>query len=82
MFFKRSTDLFTIDYLLHYIDAGILLSNSVVQAMKANLDWCINNAISDDNSENLGRCIHHSINLECQEEIQVDFNKISNNSYR
>ncbi|KAF2882280.1 hypothetical protein ILUMI_23900 [Ignelater luminosus] len=52
------------------LDAGILLSNSVVQAMKANLDWCINNAVSDDNSENLGRCVHHSINLECQEEIQ------------
>lgn len=52
------------------LDAGILISNSVLVAILDNLDWCIKNSFSDNHSENLGRCIAHSINLECQEEIQ------------
>lgn len=51
------------------LDAGILLSNSVLRALRANLDWCINNAVSDDSSENLGRCVYYSTNLECQTEL-------------
>lgn len=53
------------------LDAGIVLSNSVLRAMKENLSWCIKNAVSDDHGENLGRCIHHSSGLECQETVQV-----------
>lgn len=52
------------------LDAGILLSNSVIKAMKENLDWCVRNAVSEDDSENLGRCIYHSTKLTCQEVVQ------------
>ncbi|KAK4877945.1 hypothetical protein RN001_010451 [Aquatica leii] len=52
------------------LDGGILLSNSVVRAIKSNLDWCINNAVSDDSSENLGRCVYYSSKLECQGDIK------------
>ncbi|KAF5291737.1 hypothetical protein FQA39_LY14225 [Lamprigera yunnana] len=45
-------------------------NNSVVQAVKSNLDWCITNAVSDDSSENLGRCVYYSTNLECQDNIK------------
>ncbi|XP_050316001.1 chondroitin sulfate glucuronyltransferase [Anthonomus grandis grandis] len=52
------------------LDAGIVLSNSVLRAARQYLEWCIMNAVSDDNSENLGRCIHHSLGLSCQESVQ------------
>ncbi|KYB26915.1 chondroitin sulfate synthase 2 [Tribolium castaneum] len=50
--------------------SGIVLSNSVIKAMREHLDWCVINAISDDHSENLGRCVHHSIGLTCQKTLQ------------
>lgn len=53
------------------LDAGIIFSNSVLNAMKDNLNWCVKNAVSDDHSENLGRCVYHSVGLECQEVVQV-----------
>lgn len=62
-----------IKYFLVIIDAGILISNSVLKAMRENLEWCVANAVSDDHSENIGRCVYHSTNLECQEEVQVFF---------
>lgn len=52
------------------LDAGILLSNSVIRAVREHLDWCVINAISEDNSENIGRCVYHSIGLSCQEMLQ------------
>lgn len=55
------------------LDSGILLSNSVVKAIRDNLEWCVRNAFSDNHSDNIGRCIAHSIGLECQDEIQVSF---------
>lgn len=39
--------------------------------MREHLDWCVINAISDDHSENLGRCVHHSIGLTCQKNLQA-----------
>lgn len=49
--------------------------------MKENLEWCVGNTISDDHSENFGRCIYHSIKLDCQQTVQVKilfiFNHIS-----
>lgn len=39
--------------------------------MRENLEWCVSNAISEDHSENIGRCIYHSTKLDCQEEVQV-----------
>lgn len=44
--------------------------------MRENLEWCVSNAVSDDHSENLGRCVYHSTNLDCQESIQVSTFKI------
>ncbi|CAH1382142.1 unnamed protein product [Tenebrio molitor] len=52
------------------LDAGIILSNSVVKAVRDHLDWCVMNAISEDHSENIGRCVHHSIGLTCQGALQ------------
>jgi hypothetical protein len=53
------------------LDAGIILSNSVVKAVRDHLDWCVMNAISEDHSENIGRCVHYSIGLTCQGALQV-----------
>ncbi|KAJ8951127.1 hypothetical protein NQ318_021571 [Aromia moschata] len=53
------------------LDAGIVISSSVLKAMRTHLDWCIMNAISEDHSENIGRCIYHSLGLSCQEAVQV-----------
>ncbi|XP_022905297.1 chondroitin sulfate glucuronyltransferase [Onthophagus taurus] len=52
------------------LESGILFSNSVVKAMIENLDWCIKNVISADDSENLGRCVYYSTKLTCQISIQ------------
>ncbi|CAH0548750.1 unnamed protein product [Brassicogethes aeneus] len=52
------------------LDSGILISNSVLKAMRDHLDWCIINTVSDDHSENFGRCVYHSIGLKCQDSIQ------------
>ncbi|ENN71665.1 hypothetical protein HUJ04_000942 [Dendroctonus ponderosae] len=52
------------------LEAGIVISNSVLRAARKYLEWCIMNAVSDDYSENIGRCIHHSLNLSCQESVQ------------
>ncbi|KAG5891796.1 hypothetical protein JTB14_006188 [Gonioctena quinquepunctata] len=54
------------------LDSGILLSNSVLKAMRNHLDWCIMNAVSEDHSENIGRCVYHSIGLSCQESVQLE----------
>lgn len=53
-----------------FLDSGILFSNSVLKSLRKNLEWCVLNAVSDDHSENLGRCVYHSANLNCQEQIQ------------
>lgn len=41
--------------------------------MNRNLEWCTANAVSDDSSENLGRCVYQSTRLECQTVVQVIF---------
>lgn len=63
------------------LDYGILISNSVLKAMRENLDWCVSNAISDDHGENIGRCIYHSIGLNCQQSVQVSRWHYFSNSY-
>lgn len=52
------------------LDSGILLSNSVLGAMMEHLDWCVMNAVTDNHSQNIGRCVYYSTKLECQKEIQ------------
>ncbi|XP_043515784.1 chondroitin sulfate synthase 2 [Frieseomelitta varia] len=52
------------------LDSGILLSNSVIQELKNNLDWCVRNAYSDSDDVNFGRCIVHSTSILCSNHIQ------------
>ena len=52
------------------LDSGILLSNSVIQELKSNLDWCVKNAYSDSDDINFGRCIIHSMSTPCSNQIQ------------
>ncbi|XP_015597570.1 chondroitin sulfate synthase 2 [Cephus cinctus] len=47
------------------LDAGILLSNSIIREMKTNLDWCVKNTYSDSDDINFGRCIVHSLPVLC-----------------
>lgn len=50
--------------------SGILLSNSIIQELKNNLDWCVRNAYSDSDDVNLGRCIVHSSSIACSDRVQ------------
>ncbi|KAL3270544.1 hypothetical protein HHI36_021082 [Cryptolaemus montrouzieri] len=52
------------------LGAGIIISNSVLKAVRQKLDWCVLNAVSDSHSENIGRCVYNSIGLNCQELVQ------------
>lgn len=52
-------------------DAGLLLSNSVIHKVMSSLDWCVKNAFSYSDDDNLGRCILHATAISCQESIQV-----------
>lgn len=60
------------------LNAGILLSSSVIRKMRNNLDWCVRNGITNVHSINIGRCVKYSSNLPgCQEQFQVSFNFIN-----
>ncbi|XP_046801365.1 chondroitin sulfate glucuronyltransferase [Lucilia cuprina] len=53
------------------LNAGILLSSSVIRKMRNNLDWCVRNGITNVHSINIGRCVKYSSNLPgCQEKFQ------------
>ncbi|XP_003699976.1 chondroitin polymerizing factor [Megachile rotundata] len=52
------------------LDSGILLSNSLIQELKSNLDWCVKNSYSDSDDVNFGRCIVHSTSTPCSNSIQ------------
>lgn len=58
------------DSLFCSLDAGILFSNSVLQKMLKNIDWCVKNAFSSSDDDNFGRCALHSINNPCQQFVQ------------
>lgn len=51
------------------LNAGIVLSNSVLKSIANNLDWCIKNIDSDSNDINIGRCILHSANVKCTSDV-------------
>lgn len=54
------------------LNAGILLSSSVIRKMRNNLDWCVRNGITNVHTINIGRCVKYSSNLAgCQENFQV-----------
>uniref|UniRef100_A0A8D8M5D0 Hexosyltransferase n=1 Tax=Cacopsylla melanoneura TaxID=428564 RepID=A0A8D8M5D0_9HEMI len=51
------------------LNAGILLSNSILKFLEHNIDWCIKNIDSDSNDINIGRCILHAANVQCTSDI-------------
>lgn len=54
------------------LNAGIVLSSSVIRKMRNNLDWCVRNGVSNVHSVNIGRCVKYSSNLSgCQTSFQV-----------
>ncbi|XP_015920966.1 chondroitin sulfate synthase 2 [Parasteatoda tepidariorum] len=59
-----------IDSLYCNLDAGILLSHSVLSKTVQNLDWCIQHTFSQSNSDNFGRCVLHGTDQSCSSEIQ------------
>lgn len=46
------------------LEAGILISNSIVRQLKNNLDWCVKNSYSTDDA-NFGRCLAYSTKMPC-----------------
>ncbi|GAB0088691.1 Hexosyltransferase [Sergentomyia squamirostris] len=49
------------------LDAGIILSSSVIHKIRANLDWCVRNAATQLHSLNIGRCVKYSTKIDqCQ----------------
>ncbi|KAK0089693.1 hypothetical protein PV325_006116 [Microctonus aethiopoides] len=57
------------------LDAGILLSNSMVRKLKTNLDWCVKNTYSVSDDINFGRCVNHATKLTCSMRVnEVIFN--------
>lgn len=54
------------------LNAGIILSSSLVRKIRSNLDWCVRNAATNSDSLNIGRCIKYSSKISgCQQEFQV-----------
>lgn len=51
------------------LNAGIVISNSVLKSIANNIDWCIKNIDSDSNDINIGRCILHSANVKCTSDV-------------
>lgn len=55
------------------LNAGIILSSSLIRKMRANLDWCVRNAATNSDSLNIGRCIKYSSKIPgCQQSFQVE----------
>ncbi|ETN62052.1 chondroitin synthase [Anopheles darlingi] len=46
------------------LNAGIILSSGVIRKVRANLDWCVRNALGDDHSHNIGKCVKYSAKLD------------------
>lgn len=57
-----------------YCDIGsaIILSSSVIRKIRANLDWCVRNAVTNYHSLNIGKCVLYSTKIGgCQQSFQV-----------
>lgn len=52
------------------LDAGLLLSNSVIRKIMSSLDWCVKNAFYDSDDDNVGQCVLHATGISCQESVQ------------
>lgn len=54
------------------LNAGIILSSSLIRKIRANLDWCVRNAATNSDSLNIGRCVKYSSKIpSCQRSFQV-----------
>lgn len=66
------------------LHAGIVLSSSVIRKIRANLDWCVRSAVSNQHNLNIGRCVKYSSKIDgCQpswQDINVTSYKL--NSYK
>ncbi|KAG8229514.1 hypothetical protein J437_LFUL004920 [Ladona fulva] len=51
------------------LNAGLLLSHSVMEKIRGGLDWCVKNAFSDSDDDNVGRCILHSSGIPCSQNL-------------
>uniref|UniRef100_A0A1L8E3H9 Hexosyltransferase n=1 Tax=Nyssomyia neivai TaxID=330878 RepID=A0A1L8E3H9_9DIPT len=61
------------------LDAGIVLSSSVIRKIRSNLDWCVRNAATQLHSLNIGRCVKYSTKID---QCQTAWQSIDVTSYR
>ncbi|XP_059618028.1 chondroitin sulfate synthase 2 [Phlebotomus argentipes] len=61
------------------LDAGIVLSSSVIRKIRSNLDWCVRNAATQLHSLNIGRCVKYSTKID---QCQPAWQGINVTSYR
>ncbi|XP_058444907.1 chondroitin sulfate synthase 2 [Malaya genurostris] len=66
------------------LHAGIVLSSSVIRKIRANLDWCVRNAVSNQHNLNIGRCVKYSTKIDsCQTSWQgINVTSYKLNSYK
>ncbi|XP_055531005.1 chondroitin sulfate synthase 2 [Wyeomyia smithii] len=66
------------------LHAGIVLSSSVIRKIRANLDWCVRNAVSNQHNLNIGRCVKYSTKIDrCQTAWQgINVTSYKLNSYK
>lgn len=48
-----------------HLDGGIILSQSQIEQVKANMDWCLAECHHNDQSLNFGKCLVHSTHTGC-----------------
>uniref|UniRef100_A0A1S4KFX2 Hexosyltransferase n=1 Tax=Culex quinquefasciatus TaxID=7176 RepID=A0A1S4KFX2_CULQU len=66
------------------LHAGIVLSSSVIRKIRANLDWCVRNSVSNQHNLNIGRCVKYSSKIDsCQTSWQgINVTSYKLNSYK
>lgn len=58
------------------LEAGILLSSSVIRKMRNNLERCVRIGITSDHSVNIGRCVKYASHVSgCQDTFQVSYQR-------
>ncbi|KAG8035704.1 hypothetical protein G9C98_001132 [Cotesia typhae] len=54
------------------LDAGIIISNSIMRQLKKNLDWCVKNTLlysSSSDDINFGRCLYYTTKTPCSNKL-------------
>eukprot|EP00092_Neocalanus_flemingeri_P016071 GFUD01017395.1.p1 GENE.GFUD01017395.1~~GFUD01017395.1.p1 ORF type:complete len:741 (-),score=176.09 GFUD01017395.1:98-2320(-) len=52
------------------LQAGILLSRTLLQQVMDQMEWCLRNKVSYDQSQNLQNCIFHTTKVKCQDPFE------------